>query len=119
MRPSSCLLVKQGRRPAREPFEFQELLPLRLKTSVSGKGEKTHSVACLQEMSLLFVCLKKNDFNEAVCGKEAQVFKKCYKDYLDNKFKKEERERKGEMIIGTKNLGHKQINQLLKRFPPS
>ena len=30
-----------GRRPCREPVPFQEILPLRLKDSVSGKGDKT------------------------------------------------------------------------------
>ena len=31
-----------GRRPAKEPFPFQEILPLALKDSVSGKGERTN-----------------------------------------------------------------------------
>jgi hypothetical protein len=30
-----------GRKPCREPVPFQEILPLKLKDSVSGKGDKT------------------------------------------------------------------------------
>jgi hypothetical protein len=30
-----------GRKPCKEPVPFQEILPLKLKDSVSGKGEKT------------------------------------------------------------------------------
>jgi hypothetical protein len=32
-----------GRQPAKEPIPFQEILPLRLRNSVSGKGEKATS----------------------------------------------------------------------------
>ncbi|XP_046408030.1 coiled-coil-helix-coiled-coil-helix domain-containing protein 1 [Ischnura elegans] len=101
----------------RETFKFQELLPLKLKPTVSGKGEKSSDVACLQEMSILFACFKKNEFNQALCSNEIQNFNKCYKNFMDTKHRREEMDRRGELTPGAKKLSHKQINQLMKRFP--
>ncbi|KAG8230770.1 hypothetical protein J437_LFUL017828 [Ladona fulva] len=101
----------------KEPFKFQELLPLKLKTSVSGKGDKTSDVACIQEMSVLFACLKKNEFNQTPCSNEIQSFSKCYKNFLDTKSQRKEMERKGILIHGEKKLNFKQINLLMKHYP--
>ncbi|XP_071442847.1 small ribosomal subunit protein mS37 [Hetaerina americana] len=116
MRLSPRLTGISSRYP-RENFPFQELLPLKLKPTVSGKGDRTSDVACLQEMAILFACFKKNEFNQALCANEVQTFNKCYKSFVDAKQKKKEMERKGDLNPGAKKLTHKQINQLMKRFP--
>ncbi|KAF4518544.1 hypothetical protein B566_EDAN004288 [Ephemera danica] len=106
-----------SRGPAREPFPFQELLPLKLKNSVSGKGEKTTDVACLQEMAILFACFKKNDFNQMLCSQEINSFTSCYQQFDERKKAKKALDQKGVLTPGSKNLTHKQINQLFKKYP--
>ncbi len=91
-----------GRKPCKEPVPFQEILPLKLKDSVSGKGEKTSGnqiwfkkknfyvfyslkkitdVACLQDMAVMLACFKKHDFNQALCSKEISSFQSCYSKF--------------------------------------
>jgi len=38
--------------------------------------------ACLQEMAVLFACMKTNDFNQSLCTKEIGTFQKCNQNYL-------------------------------------
>lgn len=101
----------------KEPVPFQEMLPLKLKENVSGKGDKIKEVACIYEMSLLFACLKKTEFDQASCSKEIANFQKCFTTDLTQKRQKKEHEMKGILTPGEKKLSHKQVNQLLGRFP--
>lgn len=101
----------------KEPVPFQEILPLKLKPTVSGKGDKTSEVCCLHEMSVLFACMKNNDFSQQLCSKEIEAFQRCYKTTLTQKHTKKVKEAKGILTPGEKHLSHKQINKLLKMFP--
>ncbi|XP_055637896.1 uncharacterized protein LOC129776335 [Toxorhynchites rutilus septentrionalis] len=115
MRTTSILYkIRLPQREATVPF--QEILPLRLKNQVSGKTDKTSDVACLQEMAVMFSCLKANDFEERLCLKEASTFKKCYKVYLDKKADKKETSSKG-IIVPGRDLNHKQLNAFLQQYP--
>lgn len=115
MRILSTLL--RARTPQNEAaVPFQEILPLKLKNSVSGKGDKTNDVACMQEMSILFACLKNNDFNESLCNKEVTTFNKCYKTFLDKKQVTKITQSKGILTPG-KDLNFKQVNKILKKYP--
>uniref|UniRef100_A0A182Y041 Uncharacterized protein n=1 Tax=Anopheles stephensi TaxID=30069 RepID=A0A182Y041_ANOST len=117
MRMASALL--RSRKPQNEAdVPFQEVLPLRLKNHVSGKTDKTSDVACLQEMAVLFSCLKTHDFNESLCAKEVSTFKRCYKVFLDKKMAKKETSSKGVLVAG-KDLNYKQLNKVLKKYPTS
>lgn len=115
MRIATSLLAARGN--AKEPVPFQEILPLKLKAAVSGKGDKTSEVCCLYEMSVLFACLKTNEFSQSLCSKEIEGFQKCYYKNLNDKQLKKEREAKGMLIPGDKKLSHKQVNKLLQMFP--
>lgn len=110
------VVLKRGWFPP-EKVQFQELLPLKLKNSVSGKSGKTNDLACIQEMTILFACLKKNNFNQQVCSNEINVFQKCYKDFTDEKIARKDLDRKGIISAGSKNLNHKQVSQLLSKYP--
>lgn len=96
---------------------FQELLPLKLKTSVSGKRERSPDSTCIHELSILFACLKKNDFSQSLCDKEFDVFRKCYSNVMNNKALLKEQDKRGDTAPGSKNLTHKQVSVLLKKFP--
>ncbi|CAG9836257.1 unnamed protein product [Diabrotica balteata] len=101
----------------KEPIPFKEILPLKLRNAVSGKGGKTSDICCIYEMSVMFACFKENEFNQSVCSKEIESFQKCYKNHLDTKKIKQQKEAKGVLIPGEKELSHKQLNTLLKKFP--
>lgn len=100
-----------------EEVKFQELLPLKLRNFVSGKREKTGEAVCIHELSILFACLKKNDYSQNVCSKEFDVFRKCYSTVLQNKTVMKAQDKKGDTSPGSKNLTHKQISSLLKKHP--
>jgi len=106
-----------SRTPQREKIvPFQERLPLKLKNSVSGKADSTNDVACLQEMSIVFACLKNNDFNESLCSKELSTFQRCYKSFLDKKSDAKKVRDQGILTPG-KNINSKQLNKLFKMHP--
>ncbi|KAL0820239.1 hypothetical protein ABMA28_006159 [Loxostege sticticalis] len=106
------------RRPQREPVPFQMLLPLELRKFVSGKGDKLKEAACMQEMAVMFACFKKSEFDQQQCLKEVSAFQTCYNDYNERMKLQREQGRKGILVPGEKNLTHRQLNQLLKQFPP-
>ncbi|XP_068620521.1 small ribosomal subunit protein mS37 [Battus philenor] len=107
-----------ARSPQREPVPFQMLLPLKLKKTVSGKGDKLKEAACMQEMAVMFACFKKNEFNQHECLKEITAFQGCYRDYSERIATQREQGKKGVLVPGEKKLTHKQLNKLLKAFPP-
>nr|XP_036223253.1 coiled-coil-helix-coiled-coil-helix domain-containing protein 1 isoform X2 [Bactrocera oleae] len=108
---------RDARAPQKEhTVPFQEILPLRLKNRVSGKADSSSDAACLQEMGVLFACLKDNEFVEKYCNKEIQQFQKCYKFYADSKFEAKKTVNQG-IITPGKNLNYKQLNKYMRRFP--
>ncbi|XP_038211142.1 uncharacterized protein LOC119831736 [Zerene cesonia] len=109
---------KNARRYQREPVRFQMLLPLALKKTVSGKGDITKEAVCMQEMAILFACFKKSDFNQRECLKEVSAFQNCYNEYSARAKVQREMGKKGILVPGEKKLTHRQLNQLLKGFPP-
>lgn len=117
MRLTYVLTKKMGRTPGREPVAFQEILPLKLRQQVSGKGDRTSEVSCLYEMSVLFACFQTNDFDQRRCTKEIDNFQSCYYNHLKKSQLKKEREAKGVLVPGERNLSHKQINKLLSMHP--
>lgn len=115
MRLFSHLLVARGN--PKEPVPFKEMLPLKLRPTVSGKGAKTSDVCCIYEMSVMFSCFKENEFNQSLCSKEIESFQNCYKNHMHTKKARKDKEAKGILTPGEKQLSHKQINTLLKKFP--
>ncbi|XP_026743352.1 uncharacterized protein LOC113505035 [Trichoplusia ni] len=109
---------KSARAPQREPVPFKMLLPLELKKTVSGKGDKLKEAACMQEMAVMFACFKKSEFDQQQCLKEVAAFKGCYKEYSERMSSQRELGKKGILVPGEKKLTHRQLNQLLKSFPP-
>lgn len=110
-------LMHNGRKVPKEPVPFQEILPLKLKAGVSGKGAKTSEVCCLYEMSVMFSCFKDNEFQQKMCGKEIEAFQKCYTNHVETKKQRIDKEMKGILTPGEKNLSPKQVNMLLRRYP--
>lgn len=117
MRIFTSLLAGVGRRPQNEAaVPFQEILPLKLKNSVSGKSDSQKEVACLQEMAVLFACLKTNDFIEANCMKEITTFKGCYKTNIDKEFATKQSKHKNIAVPG-RDVTYKQLNKYMRMYP--
>lgn len=111
-------LLGNGRRPQTEPLPYKEIMPMKLRMCVSGKGDKFKNPACLFEMSIVFACLKQNDFSEGACSSEISSFKKCFVENETEKRVKKADSLKGQLTPGQHKMGYKQINQILKKFPP-
>lgn len=137
MRIFTSLLAGVGRKPQNElAVPFQEMLPLKLKNSVSGKsdsqkevnfvqrefiknlipGEPSLQVACLQEMAVLFACLKTHDFLESNCLKEITTFKGCYKTNIDKDLSIKQSKHKNIAVPG-KDVTYKQLNKYMRMYP--
>ncbi|XP_012252410.2 coiled-coil-helix-coiled-coil-helix domain-containing protein 1 isoform X2 [Athalia rosae] len=112
-------LLRNSRAPQNEKkVPFQAILPLKLRSTVTGKGEKTSDVSCLQEMAVLFICLKEKDFNESMCSKEVQQFQICYKASLEKKALRKQAEAAGTVGATPATATPNIINRILRRFPP-
>ncbi|GAB6028498.1 Serine/threonine-protein phosphatase 6 regulatory subunit 3 [Chamberlinius hualienensis] len=113
-------ILSSGRRPQLEPVPFKEILPLAIKDKVSGKGGRTTDVVCIQEMSVMFSCLKSHEFNEIRCGKEIQGFQNCITQSNESTRKALEIEKKlgaEKVIPGSTSLNARQLNHFLRKFP--
>jgi len=112
-------VFRDMRRYTKNPLEvrFEELLPLKLKDRVSGKGDRSKERACVHEMSIMFACLKKNEFEQSLCSPEISKFQACAtKNHVD-KFKRKQAIQEGNISVGKDNLSPREINYLLKKFP--
>ncbi|XP_066960593.1 small ribosomal subunit protein mS37 [Macrobrachium rosenbergii] len=108
---------KNGRRPCRHPFPFTNILPISLRDHVSGKSDKQKNVACIQELSVMLACLKDNDFSDSRCFKEINALKSCNEKYMNSERLKKLQDRTSELTPYEKNLSHKHLNHLLKKYP--
>lgn len=119
MRLNNILNFRDMRRYTKNPLEvqFEELLPLKLKDKVSGKGDRANVRACVYEMSIMFACLKKNEFDQPSCSSEIEKFELCSKKHFADKFKRKQDVREGNISVGNSNLTPREINYLLKKHP--
>ncbi|KAL7677108.1 hypothetical protein ACOME3_003355 [Neoechinorhynchus agilis] len=62
--------------------QFKAVLPMKLKDKVSNRPDVDEDYDCLTVMTLMFSCLKKNNFDEAYCSKEISDFDNCNKAYI-------------------------------------
>ncbi|XP_059618793.1 small ribosomal subunit protein mS37 [Phlebotomus argentipes] len=116
MRIPSVALLNRVPQQNEGKVPFKEMMPMRLRDSVSGKGGQDSNVACLHEMSVVFACLKGADFNESACAREIGSLKKCYKVFLETKAKNKAEDKAGTVVTG-RNLNYKQLNKYLRLFP--
>ncbi|NWX41055.1 CHCH1 protein, partial [Steatornis caripensis] len=51
--------------------------PLVLANKVANRREQPGEATCITEMSVMMACWKQNDFNDAACANEIQMFYDC------------------------------------------
>jgi len=90
--------------------------PMKLRDFVSGRGDKTDSAACIQEMMTMMACLKTAEFEECKCLPEIKKFQTCVTDNKRSYLEREEQIQKG-ITVGAKRLSHVQLNKILEKFP--
>lgn len=119
MRLSNVQCFRDMRRYTKNPRDvmFEELLPLKLKNKVSGKGDRTKERVCVHEMSVMFACFKKNEFDQSRCSDEINKFQACANKNHVDKFKRKKDLREGNITVGKDNLTPREINYLLKKHP--
>lgn len=119
MRLSNTLCFRDMRRYTKNPQKviFEELLPLKLKDKVSGKGDRSKERMCVHEMSIMFACFKKNEFDQSRCSTEIDKFQACATKHYADKFKRKKDIREGNISMGKDNLTPREVNYLLKKFP--
>jgi len=100
---------------------WKRAVPIALHNEVSGKGNKSQDVICLEEIALMFTCLKNNDFKDSICLEEMKKYHNCVFNHMAAK-----EELKRQIVAGklTPNkrgepakLNHRQLNMLLKKYP--
>ncbi|XP_012175765.1 coiled-coil-helix-coiled-coil-helix domain-containing protein 1 isoform X2 [Bombus terrestris] len=96
---------------------FYEVMPLELKNRVSGGTVKTLEDKCLYEMTLLFGCWKKGDFEDGTCNNEVKNLYECYNKYMKSAAVNKELQRIEVPAPNAKNLTSKQITYLLRMYP--
>lgn len=82
---------------------------------MSGKVDSQVSVACLQEMSIVFAAMKDNEFNEKHCQREIQALHKANIDAM-NRAREDKLKNSGQISTIGKDLNSKQLNRYLKKF---
>lgn len=119
MRLNNVLNFRDMRRYTKNPLEvkFEELLPLKLKNKVSGKGDRSKERVCVHEMSIMFACFKKNEFDESRCSSEINKFEACVNRSHADKFKRKQDLKEGNISLSKDNLSPREINYLLKKNP--
>ncbi|BES88327.1 unnamed protein product [Nesidiocoris tenuis] len=96
---------------------FREMIPLKLRTSVSARGDNRNGAFCVQEMSVLLACMKKNEFEERHCSTQLTSFQKCVSETEAALKQKKAAARRGDLAPGEKKLSHHQVTGLLKKYP--
>ncbi|XP_012537631.1 coiled-coil-helix-coiled-coil-helix domain-containing protein 1 [Monomorium pharaonis] len=115
----TSILCRNARQPQNEKkVPFKALLPLKLRDFVSGKNQMTtESRGCLYEMTLLLSCLEENEFEDKRCVPQLNALNQCFKVYSDNMQRARSIKEQTVPVPNSKNLTHKQITYLLRRYP--
>ncbi|KYN35439.1 Coiled-coil-helix-coiled-coil-helix domain-containing protein 1 [Trachymyrmex septentrionalis] len=114
----TSILFRNARQPQNEnKVTFKEILPLKLKSSVSGKNQRLKEKGCLLEMSLLLTCLEENEFEDKRCSPELKALNQCYQVYSSTMERIHSLNDQIMPVPNSKNLTHKQITHLLRRYP--
>jgi len=99
---------------------WMQALPMALRNCVSSKSDKTMESICLQEMALMYTCMKNNEFRDKLCVTEISTYRSCVFKHLKQKEERKEQLVAGKLTPNTKEpsrLNFRQLNILLRRFP--
>jgi len=112
----------KGKIPQREDtVPWKQYTKLELKNEVSGQGDKGTESVCLQEMALMFTCLKDNDFKDSLCAQQMKTYQDCVFTHMKNKKQLKDQLQAGKLTPNSREqprqLNHRQLNILLRKYP--
>ncbi|KAK6171138.1 hypothetical protein SNE40_019393 [Patella caerulea] len=99
------------------PYKYKIVLPPVLRDEVSNRGQKTNKAVCVQEMSTMMVCFKRNNYDESLCHKEVTDFTKCVVNAKEARRRQEQAITEGKTLEGTGKQSAPVVNKLLSRYP--
>ncbi|KAL0272161.1 UNVERIFIED_CONTAM: hypothetical protein PYX00_005241 [Menopon gallinae] len=88
---------------------------LKLKERVRDVGGYREN-PCLFELSLIFGCLKENNFNDRVCQEEVTKFQDCYRDSMRARETLQQRRLNPMKYIGSDKMIPNEINEMFRMF---
>lgn len=98
-------------------YKYKILLPPVLRDYVSNKSDKSTSAQCVEEMSVMMACWKRNDFNQQRCSQELANFNKCAVAAKAAEKVAKEAAREGKAVDNSGKYPSSQVNKLLQRYP--
>ncbi|XP_011161084.2 coiled-coil-helix-coiled-coil-helix domain-containing protein 1 [Solenopsis invicta] len=114
----TSILFRNARQPQNEnKVPFKAVLPLKLRDFVSSKRQMTKEKGCLYEMSLLLTCLEENEFEDKRCIPQLNALNQCFQVYTDNMQHARTEKEQVVTVPNSKNLTHKQVTYLIRRYP--
>ncbi|XP_072755437.1 uncharacterized protein [Anoplolepis gracilipes] len=117
MRLTSIFFRHPRAPPNESKVPFKAILPLKLRDRVSSKNQKETDRGCLYESILLLTCLEENEYQDKRCIPQFKELDQCYKTYMKNIERAQVEHDQVVPIPNSKNLTHKQITHLLRRYP--
>ncbi|PIK45927.1 putative coiled-coil-helix-coiled-coil-helix domain-containing protein 1 [Apostichopus japonicus] len=109
-----------------KPFALRDRVSLR-RTKQGGKNNniKTYvrpnarlfyiAASCISEMAVLMSCWKENEYSDAHCSNELQIFNKCVAEAAAERREIAQAEKHG-TSVGTQ-MTSKQVTNILKKYP--
>lgn len=98
-------------------YKYKVVLPPVLRNYVSNKRDKSTAAYCVEEMSIMMACWKRNDFNQQRCSNELRSFHKCVVEAQAAERAARQAAKEGRAADGSGRLPSTQVNKLMKRYP--
>ncbi|KAK7111716.1 small ribosomal subunit protein mS37-like [Littorina saxatilis] len=98
-------------------YKYKIILPPVLRGYVSNKSDKLTKAQCVEEMSVLMACWKRNDFNQQRCSPELATFQKCAVAAQAAEKAAREAAKQGKTVDTSGRNPSGQVNKMLQRFP--
>ncbi|KAK7506566.1 hypothetical protein BaRGS_00002041, partial [Batillaria attramentaria] len=98
-------------------YKYKIVLPPVLRDYVSSKKDKSTAAYCVEEMSVMMACWKRNDFNQQRCSSELRSFHKCVMEAQAAERAARIAAKEGKSADGSGRLPSAQVNKLLNRYP--
>ncbi|KAL8587807.1 hypothetical protein ACOMHN_021025 [Nucella lapillus] len=98
-------------------YNYKIVLPPVLRDYVSNKSDKASSAYCVEEMSVMMACWKRNDFNQQRCSQELSAFHKCVIAAEAAQTAVREAAEQGKTVVSGGQYQSSQVNKMLKRYP--
>ncbi|XP_071829633.1 small ribosomal subunit protein mS37-like [Apostichopus japonicus] len=89
--------------------------PFALRDRVSLRRTKQGAASCISEMAVLMSCWKENEYSDAHCSNELQIFNKCVAEAAAERREIAQAEKHG-TSVGTQ-MTSKQVTNILKKYP--